>query len=247
MLRHGEVKPFDFGFDDADDNAPLPDIMPVEEPKNKMSPEQINEINKTAPSIQGYNPQINTNIPTTHGNEFSYIQNDSINNNTDPNYQAPDFSYINNQNNGFNNSATNNFGGDHDFNAPLDPFDFSEEPPAAPMRFSDFDSAPAPSPAPKRSWSTGAPQAAKAAPAPKATPNNAQVNPVSTEHSKVIEKTNAFGKKKIDVEVTPLDQRSDTWTSRLSSDNTSDKAVPQAINTGRETPLGRIFCKSSYP
>ena len=43
-------------------------------------------------------------------------------------------------------------------------------------------------------------------------PVNAQVNPVSTEHSKIKETTNVFGKKKIDVDVTPLEQRSDTWT-----------------------------------
>ena len=60
-----------------------------------------------------------------------------MNNNVDPNYKAPDFSYINNQNNGFNNGATNNVGS-QDMDAPLDPFDFSNEPSAAPMRFSDF-------------------------------------------------------------------------------------------------------------
>ena len=43
-------------------------------------------------------------------------------------------------------------------------------------------------------------------------PVNAQVNPVSTEHSKIKETTNVFGKKKLDVDVTPLEQRSDTWT-----------------------------------
>ena len=97
----------------------------------------------------------------------------------------------------------------------------SSVPDEAPMSFKDTP-AEKPAPAPKRKWSSepaaSAPKrewsgaAQKAAPAPKATPNNAQVNPVSTEHSKVVEKTNAFGKKKIDVEVTPLDQRSDTWT-----------------------------------
>ena len=78
----------------------------------------------------------------------------------------------------------------------FDPFDFSKDiPPAAPMK---FDREPAPAPQPK--------------PAPQKTPVNAQVNPVSTEHSKIKETTNVFGKKKIDVDVTPLEQRSDTWT-----------------------------------
>ena len=78
----------------------------------------------------------------------------------------------------------------------FDPFDFSKDiPPAAPMK---FDREPAPAPQPK--------------PAPQKMPINAQVNPVSTEHSKIKETTNVFGKKKIDVDVTPLEQRSDTWT-----------------------------------
>ena len=78
----------------------------------------------------------------------------------------------------------------------FDPFDFSKDiPPAAPMK---FDREPAPAPQPK--------------PAPQKMPVNAQVNPVSTEHSKIKETTNVFGKKKIDVDVTPLEQRSDTWT-----------------------------------
>ena len=78
----------------------------------------------------------------------------------------------------------------------FDPFDFSKDiPPAAPMK---FDREPAPAPQPK--------------PAPQKMPINAQVNPVSTEHSKIKETTNVFGKKKLDVDVTPLEQRSDTWT-----------------------------------
>ena len=78
----------------------------------------------------------------------------------------------------------------------FDPFDFSKDiPPAAPMK---FDREPAPAPQPK--------------PAPQKMPVNAQVNPVSTEHSKIKETTNVFGKKKLDVDVTPLEQRSDTWT-----------------------------------
>ena len=90
-----------------------------------------------------------------------------------------------------------------------DPFDFSDDIPAAPMKFdrtppapmkSDREPAPQPKPQPK-------PQTA-----PQKMPVNAQVNPVSTEHSKIKETTNVFGKKKIDVDVTPLEQRSDTWT-----------------------------------
>ena len=111
--------------------------MPSTPPKNKMSPEQVNEINKTAPSIQSYNPQLNKDIPTAQGNQYSYIQNDRIGK-TDPNYKAPDLSYINNKNNGFNNGATNNIGGNQNLDDPIDPFDFSNDIPAAPMRFSDF-------------------------------------------------------------------------------------------------------------
>ncbi len=77
------------------------------------------------------------------------------------------------------------------------PFDFGDDVPAAPMTYQ---------PAPQQT----APQ--RTATRPMKTPQNAQVNPVSTEHSKIKETTNAFGKKKIDVEVTPLEQRADVWT-----------------------------------
>ena len=90
-----------------------------------------------------------------------------------------------------------------------DPFDFSDDIPAAPMKFDrtppapmKFDREPAPQPKPQPKPQT----------APQKMPVNAQVNPVSTEHSKIKETTNVFGKKKIDVDVTPLEQRSDTWT-----------------------------------
>ena len=74
----------------------------------------------------------------------------------------------------------------------------------------DFDDAPA-APAAPMTYSAPAPQQ-RTPSRPQKMPVNAQVNPVSTEHSKIKETTSAFGKKKIDVEVTPLEQRSDTWT-----------------------------------
>jgi predicted RNA-binding Zn-ribbon protein involved in translation (DUF1610 family) len=90
-----------------------------------------------------------------------------------------------------------------------DPFDFSDDIPAAPMKFDrtppasmKFDREPATQPKPQPKPQT----------TPQKMPVNAQVNPVSTEHSKIKETTNVFGKKKIDVDVTPLEQRSDTWT-----------------------------------
>ena len=95
--------------------------------------------------------------------------------------------------------------------APVDPF-AAESSFAEPVSL--FADEPASKPAPKKKFPSPAPKAAptRTAATPKATPANAQVNPVSTEHSKITEKTNAFGKKKLDVQVTPLDQRSDTWT-----------------------------------
>ena len=151
----GEPKPFEFEPPIPSDSSSqkMPDIAPSAEPKNKLSPEQMAEFNNVAPSIQGYNPLLkNDTVPTSQAEKFGYIQNDRITN-SDPNYQAPDLSFINNQDNAFNNEATNNISDDHDYNAPLDPFDFSNAPPAAPMRFSDisdnsasFNSAPSPSP-----------------------------------------------------------------------------------------------------
>ena len=85
--------------------------------------------------------------------------------------------------------------------APARPRTSARTAPAAPMTYQ-----PAPQqPAPQRT-------ATRTARTPAKTPQNAQVNPVSTEHSKIKETTNAFGKKKIDVEVTPLEQRADVWT-----------------------------------
>ena len=151
----GEPKPFEFEPPIPSDSSSqkMPDIAPSAETKNKLSPEQMAEFNNVAPSIQGYNPLLkNDTVPTSQAEKFGYIQNDRITN-SDPNYQAPDLSFINNQDNAFNNEATNNISDDHDYNAPLDPFDFSNAPPAAPMRFSDisdnsasFNSAPSPSP-----------------------------------------------------------------------------------------------------
>ena len=89
----------------------------------------------------------------------------------------------------------------------VQPFDFDEPAaPAAPMTYDRTPTQPkAPARQPAQRTTSRTNRAA-------ATPDHAQVNPVSTEYSKVKETTSAFGKKKLDVEVTPLEQRSDTWT-----------------------------------
>ena len=88
----------------------------------------------------------------------------------------------------------------------VQPFDFDE--PAAPAAPMTYDRAPAQTATRQPAQPRTATRTNRAA----ATPDHAQVNPVSTEYSKVKETTSAFGKKKLDVEVTPLEQRSDTWT-----------------------------------
>ena len=136
----GEPKPFEFEppmpFDA--DTAPLPDIKPAEKPKSKLSKEQMDTFENVVPSIQGYNPQVKQDIPETQDNTYDFIQNDTTVNNTDPNYQPPDLSFIQQQDETFNNDATNSFDGTQDFNAPLDPFNFDQAPEAAPMRFDDL-------------------------------------------------------------------------------------------------------------
>ena len=137
----GEPKPFEFeppiptDSDTAENTEALPDIAPGIEPKSKLTSEQMAAFENVQPSIQGYNPQLKQDIPETQGSTYSYIQNDTVNNTTDPNYQAPDLSFIQNQNETFNNDATNNLNTDQDFTAPLEPFNFGDAPEAAPMRF----------------------------------------------------------------------------------------------------------------
>ena len=80
-----------------------------------------------------------------------------------------------------------------------------------PFDFDDAPAAPVSQPAPMTYNNNRTPATKSNAPAAK-TPDHAQVNPVSTEHSKFKETTSVFGKKKLDVDVTPLEQRSDTWT-----------------------------------
>ena len=139
----GEPKPFEFEAP-VPSSAPteaMPDIMPAEAPKSKLTPEQMASFENVQPSIQGYNPQIKSDIPTTQGNTYNYIQNDTVSTQTDPNYQAPDLSFIHNQDNTFNNDATNQ-AAEQDFTKPLDPFDFNNAPAPAPMRFDDTPPAP---------------------------------------------------------------------------------------------------------
>ena len=85
---------------------------------------------------------------------------------------------------------------------PPAPMRFDDLPPAAPMRFDD-----APPPAPMRFNDTPPAKPMRFDDAPAAPKPSAPV-PNST----VTEKKSIFGKKKLDVQVTPLDQRSDTWT-----------------------------------
>ena len=149
----GEPKPFEFEppmpSGSTTDTTTMPDILPAEKPKSKLSPEQMATFENVQPSIQGYNPQVQEDIPTTQGNAYSYIQNDTVSTATDPTYQAPDLSFIRQQDNTFNNAATAQ-AAQQDFTAPLDPFQFSGNedsapapmqfdnlPPAAPMRFND--------------------------------------------------------------------------------------------------------------
>ena len=77
-----------------------------------------------------------------------------------------------------------------------DKFSVSKETVAAPKS-----AAPVPPPAPV---TPAAPKPTKQV--------STQTNPVSTENQTVTQTTSMFGKKKIDVQVTPLEQRSDTWT-----------------------------------
>ena len=137
----GEPKPFEFEppmpSDAPADTSPMPDIMPAEKPKSKLTPEQMATFENVHPSIQGYNPQVKTDIPATQGNTYSYIQNDTVSTTTDPNYQAPDLSFIHQQDNAFNNDATNQ-AAQQDFTAPLDPFEFGNNDAPAPMRFDDL-------------------------------------------------------------------------------------------------------------
>ncbi len=84
------------------------------------------------------------------------------------------------------------------------PFDFA---PSVPTDNGTQNLAPAP-----KQFKPSNPVAPKpAAPAPKKQVST-QTNPVSTENQTIKETTSIFGKKKIDVDVTPLEQRSDTWT-----------------------------------
>ena len=84
------------------------------------------------------------------------------------------------------------------------PFDFA---PPVPTDNGTQNLAPAP-----KQFKPSNPVAPKpAAPAPKKQVST-QTNPVSTENQTIKETTSIFGKKKIDVDVTPLEQRSDTWT-----------------------------------
>ena len=173
----------------------------------------VQQFEDVQPSVQGYNPQIKT--------EDKFEQT-----NAQQNYQSPDLSYIKAQGtettkkqnkfeNNLNDQAEKNYA------EPLEPLDFSNVPPAEPMRFGPdspsynfgYASHEKPKNVKMNDTPVSTPVAQPRTPSrAAATPDHAQVNPVSTEYSKVKETTSAFGKKKIDVEVTPLDQRSDTWT-----------------------------------
>ena len=202
----GETKPFDFNISDPNENSPLPQITMPKENK-AMSQEMQEAFENAQPSIRGYNPQVNKAPESAAG--LDYIKND--NGFTQANNS--DISFLQQQDESTKNSNTKNtLNSNQNYASPLEPIDFGDDnipaapmrfddaPPAAPMRFND-----APSAAPMRFNSN-------AASAPQKMPVNAQVNPVSTEHSKIKETTNIFGKKKIEVDVTPLEQRSDTWT-----------------------------------
>ena len=204
------ANPFGVEINTGSEQSSLPSIQPDTAPSAEDIVSQVQDVQ---PSVQGYNPQIKTE------DQFDTPK-------PDENYQASDLSYIKTQGrtatqrtkfeNNLNEQA------DKDYAQPLEPLDFSDVPPAAPMKFNpdsssySFGAQSTPKPARMQFNDTpvSTPVAPPARPAsrPMKTPQNAQVNPVSTEHSKIKETTNAFGKKKIDVDVTPLDQRSDVWT-----------------------------------
>ena len=192
----------------------LPNLAPDQQ--KAMSEDMLRQFENVVPSVQGYNPQIKTE--------------EQLQDSQPQNYQAPDLSYIKSQGNVFGQKPQNRqpfqAQADQNYAQPLEPLDFNNAPPAAPMRFNadsssynfggeantntqhkpmKFSDTPVSTPV-----STGRTPVSQ--PRPQKMPVNAQVNPVSTEHSKIKETTSAFGKKKIDVEVTPLEQRSDTWT-----------------------------------
>ena len=109
----GEVKPFDFGFDDAP-AAPLPNITNQSKDAQKMSAEDMSQFNDVQPSLQSYNPQVPVNTPESQ-QDFSFIKNDST-----PKTQS----------NESNAAVPNDF-------EPLEPLIFDNAPPPAPMRFDD--------------------------------------------------------------------------------------------------------------
>ena len=216
------ANPFGVTFNTGSEQSSLPNIQPD---TNSVEEDIVQQFQDVQPSVQGYNPQIKT--------EDQLDVDKSV-----ENYQTPDLSFIKAQGktefkqtkfeNDLNDQA------DKDHAQPLEPIDFSYVPLAAPMKF-DPDSnsynfgdyvqqpskemtmndTPVSTPvAPQKPAAPTRMQTTPRTPVRSATkpPVNAQVNPVSTEHSKIKETTNAFGKKKIDVEVTPLEQRADVWT-----------------------------------
>ena len=224
------ANPFGVEINTGSAQSSLPNIQTD---TNSVTEDFSQQFQDVQPSVQGYNPQIKTeeqlnentaDSQTYQAPDLSFIK-----------AQGQTASKKTKFENDLNDQADKNYA------QPLEPIDFSYVPPAAPMKFNPDSSSysfggysqpsassmplndtpvstpvsapttPKTQPKPRtRTVQPAAPQRTSAIP-PK-TPQNAQVNPVSTEHSKIKETTNAFGKKKIDVEVTPLEQRADVWT-----------------------------------
>ena len=213
------ANPFGVEINTGSAQSSLPNIQTD---TNSVTEDFSQQFQDVQPSVQGYNPQIKTE--------------EQLNENTadSQTYQAPDLSFIKAQGqtaskktkfeNDLNDQADKNYA------QPLEPIDFSYVPPAAPMKFNPDSSSysfggysqPSASNMPLNdtpvSTPVSAPTTPKTQPKPRtrtvqpAAPQRTSATPPKTPHSKIKETTNAFGKKKIDVEVTPLEQRADVWT-----------------------------------
>ena len=222
------ANPFGVEINTGSAQSSLPNIQAD---TNSVKEDLAQQLQDVEPSVQGYNPQIKTEEQLNENNPAQSYQTPDL---SFIKAQGQTESKKTKFENDLNDQADKNYA------QPLEPIDFSYVPPAAPMKFNPDSSSysfggysqPAPSNMPLNDTPVSTPVAPVSSPKPRTrmqqpttqpapqrtsttppkTPVNAQVNPVSTEHSKIKETTNAFGKKKIDVEVTPLEQRADVWT-----------------------------------